>query len=156
MTEEMVIDALFEYVFSQQISILFKIDFKLTPVNLKHFIDHYMKILPTLEEKKKYDMETSPISSPVRKDMMPDAFDKNLGGIKRREQVELLNEINKEIKEWINSISNLSPLLSDFSWWNFSEIAVASWWVTVSFSFKCLAGIFILIICLAKNPQNIK
>ena len=94
----MVIDALFEFVFSQQISILFKIDYKITPVSLKHFVDHYMKILPTLEDKK-HDTEASPSFNCFKKDPMPEVFEKNLNGIKKREQIELLNSINTEIKE---------------------------------------------------------
>ena len=140
-TEEMVIDTLFTFVFSQQIAILLKIDFKISPVNLKHFIDHYIKILPSLDDKIKNNWENSIWSSPQSiKDLIPELFEKNLKSIKKREQVELLKEMNDEIREWINSICNLSPLLPDFSKCNFSEVAVASVWVTVSFSFKCLAS----------------
>mmetsp|Transcript_21474 Transcript_21474/g.19047 ORF Transcript_21474/g.19047 Transcript_21474/m.19047 type:complete len:113 (+) Transcript_21474:318-656(+) len=111
----MVIDVLFNFVFSQELAILFKIDYKISPVNLKHFIDHYMKILPTIQDKHKFETETSRLYSPLKSSIMPEAFEKNISGINKREQVELLKEINTEIKECINSISNLSPLLSDFS-----------------------------------------
>ncbi|CAI2386317.1 unnamed protein product [Moneuplotes crassus] len=147
-TEKKTIKALFKYIFDQQISILLMIDFKINPVSLKHFIDHYCLILPQPEERVS-ETETSQVSSIFedKKCMMTEAFNKSIKGIRKREQTAMIKEINDEIKECINSISNLSPLLPDFCCCHFSEISIASLCVTVSFSFKCLA---------AKNPDKIK
>lgn len=85
--------------------------------------------------------ELSPFTSPgLYSDFKTNSLHNKLSTAKKNENLEILKEINDEIKDWVNSIGNLSPLLPEYSSWNFSEIGIAVLCVTISFSFKCLAG----------------
>ena len=118
-----------------------KVNWCVPTVNIKHFIDHYLKILPTSEEPDNaIGTEYSRFGSPTENTEFSPLNEK--AALNKANQLPsmLLKEINKEIAEWINSIGNLSPLLSDYSAWHFSELALGIIWVTVSFSFKWIAS----------------
>ena len=99
-----------------------------------------MKILPVSDEPDNAGTEYSRFGSPTLNTEFSPTNPKVRANQSNQLSSQLLKEINKEIGEWVNSIGNLSPLLNDFSWWNLSEMAIAILWVTISFSFKWLAG----------------
>ena len=129
------------YVKVKQIEIMMKVSWCIPTVNIKHFIDHFIKILPASDENEKCaGTEYSRFGSPSNKSEFSTVNVQIKSNLANQLPSQLLKEVNKEIEEWVNSIGNLSPLLDDFSCWNLSEMGIAIVWVTISFSFKWLAG----------------
>ena len=125
----------------KQVEILMKINWCIPTVNIKHFLDHYLKILPISEESEKViGTEYSRLGSPSEQTDFSPLNEKAILHKTNQLPSVLLKEINKEIADWISSIGNLSPLLYDYWYCNFSEMALAIMCVTVSFSFKWIAG----------------
>mmetsp|Transcript_1071 Transcript_1071/g.1060 ORF Transcript_1071/g.1060 Transcript_1071/m.1060 type:complete len:127 (-) Transcript_1071:372-752(-) len=45
----LILDIIYEYICEKQMEILFRINWKMQIVNPKHFIDHYIRVLPSLK-----------------------------------------------------------------------------------------------------------
>lgn len=100
--------------------IIFRIDWRMQVVNPKHFIDHFVRILPKFNQlpfsspNKTYDRANSPIST--------SSTNSYIASSKMRSLQKALNE---EIEDCIDSIAKLSPLVPDYIGKQLLDILIA-------------------------------
>jgi len=110
---ELLIGIIYEYIWEKQTEIMFRVDWKMQIVSVKHFIDHFTKVLPVFK--------SSQVSS-----------SSTIG----QKIVTLQKLLNEEIGDCIESVAKLAPLVPVFITFTSAEIASASIIVSIKHALK--------------------
>lgn len=83
---------------------MFKINWKSPIVNVKHFIDHYIKVLPDFKK-----LHISNLKNHFAWDK--ESSDKGQAKLFSRKMISLQGQLNEEIEDCIDSVAKLAPLV---------------------------------------------
>ncbi|CAI2378498.1 unnamed protein product [Moneuplotes crassus] len=130
----LILDIIYEYICEKQMEILFRINWKMQIVNPKHFIDHYIRVLPSLKilqliaTKQKKILNTE------------EAKEKNyLDNSHPSKDLEYSHGLlREEIEDCIYSITKLSPLVPSYIEYNSAEVASAALTLSIKHSVKTI------------------
>ena len=133
--QEIILEIIYEYICEKQTEIIFKIHWKLQIVNVKHFIDHYVKILPDFKKLQMTNLKQHFGINNKGKEGMS-----NLLGPKAlsKKMISLQELLNEEIEDCIDSVSKLAPLVPHYIDYSWDEIGSASLLMAIRHSIKSL------------------
>jgi hypothetical protein len=105
--QEIIIEIIYEYICEKQTEIIFKINWKMQIINPKHFIDHFIRILPDFRKLQLNNIRQHfTLNEQYGKDIVP-----HVNNISRK-MISLYEVLNEEIEECIDSVAKLAPLVS--------------------------------------------
>ena len=131
--QEIIVEIIYEFIWEKQTEIMFKIDWKLQIVCVKHFIDHFVRILP--------DFKALHISS-LKEHFTFKSSDKDKSTkIFSSSMINLQQKLNREIEDCIDSVSKLAPLVSWFIDFSSDEIGAASLLISIKHSIKTMNAV---------------
>lgn len=116
--QQIILEIIYEFIWEKQTEIIYKVNWKMQIVTVKHFIDHFIRILPDFKKLHITNIKDNfgVIKSGVKLN----------GGVLSRKMIWLQELINEEIEDCIDSVSKLSPLVPQYIHYNCAEIATAS------------------------------
>lgn len=131
--QEIVFETVYEYVCERQMDLLYRINWKIPMINIKHFIDHYKRILPVFDKKNE---EGSPeLTRLSRYFSLDQSAHSELTSVGMQD---MFKTWRNEILEWIDAIAKLWPLIPEFINYKCKELATAALVVSIKHSLKCL------------------
>ncbi|CAI2383183.1 unnamed protein product [Moneuplotes crassus] len=132
---ELIFDIIYEYICEKQTEILFMINWKMQIINPKHFINHFVRILPSLKT-----LQT--IASRQNKVVKTEESKENNrteSTIHPSKDLEYSHKILKEeIEDCIDSVAKLSPLVPCYIEYNCAEVASAALMISIKHSVKTI------------------
>ena len=131
--QEIVFETVYEYIWERQMDLLFRIDWKLPMINIKHFVDHYRRILPEFD--KEDDNGTIQITKFSKYFTIDQSMQTELTTVGMKE---FFKACRAEILECIDAISKLCPLIPEYINFRTKEISTAALIVSIKHSLKCL------------------
>ena len=103
---DLVLDIIYEYILEKQTEILFKINWKMQIVNPKHFVDHFIRILPSFKQ-----LQFSSIRHHFAFQEQTESNDISVNIPHSEKMIEAHNILKEEIEDCIDSVSKLAPLV---------------------------------------------
>lgn len=131
--QEIVFETVYEYVCERQMDLLFRINWKIPMITVKHFVDHYKRILPDFD--KKDEAGTAEINRFTKFFSIDESLQSELTSVGMKD---LYKTWREEILECIDAISKLSPLMPEYINFKTKEISTAALVVSIKHSLKWL------------------
>lgn len=127
---DLILDIIYEYICEKQTEILFQVNWKMQIVNPKHFIDHYIRILPDLKTLQRLNTRHNRLTTEESKTSEVSSTSKDL---------RLAHKILKEeIEDCIDSVAKLSPLVPQYIEFNSVEVSSAALMIALKHSVKTI------------------
>ena len=131
--QEIVFETVYEFIWERQMDLLFRINWKIPMINIKHFVDHFKRILPEFD--KEDDQGTAQITKFSKFFTIDQSMQTELTTVSMKE---FFKAWRNEILEWIDAISKLCPLIPEFINYRTKEISTAALIVSIKHSLKWL------------------
>ena len=139
--QQVVFETVYEYIWERQMDLLSRINWQIPIITVKHFIDHYKRILPVFDKKG----EDGIAEIWKFKDFFK--LDESAQTALSSNSTEgMIKKCRNDILEWIDAISKLAPLSSEYIDFKTKELATASLVLAIKYWIKGLVG----------NPENKK
>ena len=129
--QEIIVEIIYEYICEKQAEILFRINWKLQIVNIKHFVDHFIRILPDYKSLRIPNIKN-------HFSIKNNSKEKTNSNLLSRKMINLHKELNEEIEDWIDSVSKLAPLVPWYIEYTWTEIGAASLVIAIKHSLKTM------------------
>ena len=130
--QDIILEIIYEYISEKQTEILFKIHWKMQIVNVKHFIDHYVRLLPDFKK-----LQLSSIKHHFSNKNHDSHGGVGIGQMPRKLR-SLQEWLNEEIEDCIDSVAKLSPLVPSYIDYNSAEVGSASLMIAIKHSIKTI------------------
>lgn len=131
--QEIVFETVYEYICERQMDLVFRIDWIIPMVTIKHFVDHYKRILPMFEkETSDGGLELCRFSRYFNLD------NKQQSEYSNEKMKEFYQKCRVEVLDCIDAISKLCPLIPEYINFWCSDLATAALVVSIKHSLKWL------------------
>lgn len=137
---DLILDIIYEYICEKQTEILFKVNWKMQVVNPKHFIDHFVRVLPSLDALQMISTRQNKIlkSEESQEERKIDFRKHSLRSPTSKEKKITYKVLRDEIEDCIDSVAKLAPLVPCYIEFNSAEVASAALMIAIKHSIKTI------------------